>query len=288
MTNNTSYNLIDGSMIECPKNKGKYITHGYLSYSDYSNATNVHRSNVDYIIENYATNRYYVITYAYNGCEIYLKNTALNRELIDNLYEYPIINDEYYYQWQTIHAKEQFLESCVNEYPVIAAALDRIDSDTDWTISNKIYKCVEYFSQLWYACVYEWSGDRYYFSLEREKYNTTENVDLVYQWFIDNGVYEKMDASTLQYNILPIVNRLYTNSQSLSKAETYIYTLQLQSYHQIVLHSGSSDYMTDHTYPLVEIELDPKMTKQSIAELVKYTYNTIAEDSYEQLDILPI
>jgi hypothetical protein len=173
----TSYNLVDSEMVECPNNKGKYITSDYLSYGDYDNSTDVHRSNVEYITENYTSNRYYTVIGGYGYTHVYLKNTDINAELITNLDEYCVIDDDYYYQWQSLNAKNQFNDSLVIDYPVISAALNLINPDTDWNVSDKIYDCLHHFSELWNGGeTYHWDGNCYWFPLMHDKYNTDENV----------------------------------------------------------------------------------------------------------------
>jgi hypothetical protein len=54
------------------------------------------------------------------------------------------------------------------------------------------------------------------------------------------------------------------------------------------MYAGSSDYMTTHEFPFQEIEIERKMTKHDIIELVKYTYHSICDSMYEQLDVIPV
>jgi hypothetical protein len=193
----TSYNLIDGKMVECPKNKGKYITSIMLHSCDYSGSTDVHLANIQYILDNFAINRYHQINYAYDGTEIYLKNTEVNAELICSLDDYSCIDDAYYYKFQSELVYEQFKNSTVDDYPVINKALLLIDSDIDWTISNKIFDCIHHFSDLWNCGeTYYYSGDSYYFPLMHERYATDENIKLVYEWLMENAVYQKCEDVT--------------------------------------------------------------------------------------------
>lgn len=282
-----SYNLIDNEMILCENNKGKYITSNYLQFGDYDDSSDVHRSNVAYIEENYTKNRYHVVYGYYSFRKVYLKNTDINAELIVSLDDCMIINDDYYYQWQSDNAYEQFMESSISDFPVIEKALNLIDSDLDWTLSDKIYDCLHYFSELWNGGQsYYWSGNCYYYTMMEDRYSTDDNVLLVHEWLIDNGVYSKYNHDELPLQLSPIIDRLYKDS--LKSGETYIYCLQLQSYHDVMLHHGGSDYMNTHEYPFQEIEIDYLTTKKDITSLLIYTYDSICESNYEQLDISPI
>jgi hypothetical protein len=266
---------------------GKYITHKYLAYGDYDNSCSVERANVDYIIDNYAKNRYVKIIGSYGYTQIYLKNTKLNRELIENLDRYPSIDDDYLYQWESSNSLDQFLESNLSDYPVIYQALEKIDPDLDWTPSPELYNCIIHFSAIWFGGeVYIFQGARFYFNLEKTEIATVENINTVYDYLLDNPIYSQLDKTSLINNTQSIIDRLYKDSQTAD--QPYYYCLQLQSYSFLTLFGGSSDYMSSHYYPFQEIIIDPKTTKRDIIELLYHTYTMICDDNYEQLDKLPV
>lgn len=152
----TSYNYIDNEMVECPKNKGKYITSDFLQFGDYDNSGSIQRANVAYILENYASNRYVHVTGHYYFEAIYLKNTSVNAELICALAEYPVIDDEYHSQWEYDNSKEQFLDTDLNELKVIYSALTEYYSDTNVDVSD--IKSSEYFWELYLELCNEFNG----------------------------------------------------------------------------------------------------------------------------------
>lgn len=184
MTNvNKSYNLIDGTMQLCPKNKGKYITHTSLAYGDYDNSCSVERANVAYIQENYASNRYHLVTSGWGYNHIYLKNTKLNVELINSLAEYPSIDDEYLSDWESQQAEDQFLDTNLDEFTPIYKALEQFytDKDVDITqISNS-----NYFWQLYNAIANEFNT-YYHFENSNCVYRSNGfNTDKVVEYCIE-------------------------------------------------------------------------------------------------------
>ena len=264
---------------------GKYITHKYLAYGDYDNSCSVERSNVQYIIDNYAKNRYVEIIGIFGYTQIYLKNTKLNRELIENLDRYPCIDDEYLSHWESKNSLDQFLDSNLTDYPVIFQALEKIDPDLAWTPSPELYNCIIHFSNIWFGESYIHEGSSFYFNLEKTELATAENIKRVYDYLLDNPIYSPIDKISVINNNQSIIDRLYTESKTAK--EPYYYCLQLQSYSCLVLFGGSSDYMTTHNYPFAELIIDPKTSKRDIIELLYHTYTMICEYNYEQLDKLP-
>lgn len=269
-----SYNLtIYGKMEICPKNKGKYITSDYLSYSDY-HGTDVHWNNVDYIIENYASTRYHLVSGGSSYTQVYLKFTAINAHLIISLDEDCIIDDCYYYEWQQKRATEEFYESSVSYYPVIAQALSLLHEDTDWTVSPNILQALHHFSELWCGGeVYHWSAGSYYFSLQDSHYATNDNINEVVLYFIDNSPYCKKDLQST------------TIDHIIQNVSPGIYTLVATSYNDLVLYGGGIDYMTTHEYPMQEIIINDD---DDIESTIQDAYNEIVEYNFEYLNYAPI
>jgi hypothetical protein len=276
----TSYNLIDGKMEVCPKNKGKYITSDFLSYGDYDNSTDVQRANVAYIQDNYATNRYHLVIGAYGYTQIYLKNTVINAELICSLDQYCVINDDYYYEYQSDNARSQFMDSSIKDYPVIYKALMLIDEDQSWEPSEKLYTALHHFSNEWnggetYYCE---SGGNYYYPLMNDKYDTDDNVLLVYEYLHDNGIYTPIAKDSLLFN--PIIDTIYNET----RRDSAIYCLVLYSYNNISLVGGGIDYLTSHKDPALELTIDANMSKSAIQAIIHETYYNICEYASNDLD----
>lgn len=277
-----SYNLIDGKMKLCPKNKGKYITSDYLSYGDYDNSTDVQRANVAYIIDNYATNRYHLVIGGYGYNQIYLKNTTINAESICSLADSALIDDEYYYQYQSDNARYQFMDSTMSDYPVIYKALMLIDEDVTWEPSEKLYTALHHFSELWnggetYYCE-AGSGGNYYYSLMDDKYATGRNVTEVYEYIRENGIYSPIAKDSLLFNT--IIDKIYDET----RVNSGIYCLVLCSYRDINLVSGGIDYLTSHIDPALEMTIDANMSKVSIQSILHETYYNICEYASNDLD----
>ena len=287
-----SYNLIDGTteyrkdyMELCPKNKGKYITHNSLSYGDYDNSGSVERSNVAYITENYAVNRYYEVIGAYGYTQIYLKNTAINAELICALSDYPVIDDQYHSKWEYDNAKQKFLELSLNELAVVYKALAVVYDGTDTDISD--IENSEYFWDMCYCSNTIDSGNsEYFFQNDNAVFRLTNNdteVSNIVEYFTDNPMFSKATGKQLDTLLISLADRIANDIRS---SDT-IYCMIVNSYTDIDLVAGSSDYLSSHLVPYQEIEIDANSTIDDIMSQLKYCYDSICEYSHEYLDKIP-
>jgi hypothetical protein len=269
-----SFNLVDGKMIQCPKNKGKWITSDMLCYGDYDNSTDIQRANVAYILEHYASNRYHECHYGFGAHQIFLKYTELNSALICDLEDYPVICDSYYYEWQVLHSTEHFYESSISDYPVIHQALHRLHQDTDWTVSQNILQAIKHFSELWCGGeMYHWSGSSYYFTLQNNEYATEQTINEVVLYFINTPPYSKHDLNP------------DTITESFCDPVSGEYTVVVQNYNNIQLLYGGADYMSSHEYPFQVITIE---VGDDVAEIIREAYDEIVEYNYEFLDYSPI
>jgi hypothetical protein len=280
-----SYNLIDGKMEVCPKNKGKYITHNYLSYGDYDNSGSVERSNVTYIIENYASNRYHLVVGWWGYNHIYLKNTAINAELICGLSEYASIDDDYLYKWEETEAKKQFLDNSLSNYKELYKALE-LHFENDPTIDPSMIENSEYFWELFSIIRLEF--DTYYHFensvcvFRSNNYDKDQVINLCLEYYAQNAVIKPLSGDELLNKLSPIAYRLMYNS----KNEDVIYTMVVYTYTCIDCLAGSSDYLFDHTYPFYEIEIDKSSSYETILSSLIASYEHICDYAYEQLDKL--
>lgn len=283
-----SYNYIDGKMAECPKNKGKYITCSALSYGDYDSSCSVERANVQYILDNYASNRYIQIVGGYGFNHIYLKNTKVNAELICSLSEYPSIDDEYLSDWEYQHAKEQFLDTDLKEIPVLYDALVEHYKDTNVNVDD--IDNSEYFWNLYDKISSEFGQQAYYFENDNAvfcftatKWHTEEINQNIQEYLRLIPPFKQMIGTLLIESLDWIVEGI----ESITKTQNIIGCLCLHSYTDLNWYVGGSDYMESHEFPFQEVEIDKNTSKQSITDILIQTYNLICDDSYEQLDMIP-
>lgn len=285
----TSYNYIDGTMVECPKNKGKYITDAMLQFGDYDNSGSAQRSNVAYILENYASNRYMHLTGHHYFEAIYLKNTSINAELICALSDYPVIDDEYHTQWEYDNAKEQFLNTDLDELEVIYNALNEFYSDTNIDVSD--IKSSEYFWELYLKLCNEFNGGcEYYFENNNVvfysdyKKNIVDIKQYCLKYFSSNPMFSALTGNNLE---MLLINHAFTLSLYTGVIPS-VYCMSLNSYSDVNIHSGGADYMTSHVFPFQEFEIDSNTTYDDIMSILVDTYESISMDNCEQLDNVPM
>jgi hypothetical protein len=285
----TSYTITDTAITTHSDDlKGNYISHDLLSFGDFDNSTDVQRANVAYIVENYAKNRYTVETGSYGYNQLYLKNTKINRVLIDSLDQYPLINDEYYYEYQEKHAKAYFNEHLdVADFPLLANVLYQFSDDTEWKLSDNIYTALQNVSNDLSLDFFVSCADTYYFSLQKDIYNTVENQNKLVGYLVDSGIYSRQTGNDLLQNIEPIVDTIYKDITSDKTIKEFSYCLQLYSYNEIVLRTGSIDYMLDLSIPTQELTVSKYDSKKSIISNIICVYDNLCEYNYEQLDLIP-
>jgi hypothetical protein len=287
------------SMELCPNNKGRYITCKYLSYGDYDNSGSVERSNVAYIIENYAKNRYYEVIGAYGYTQIYLKNTEINAELICALDDYPCIDDEYHAEWEYTNAKAQFIDSTLDECEPIYNALEQYYSDSDTDVDISDIDNSDYFWNLYMLLCEDHCDNGYYFEsggavVLTLKSGNADTLQCCLDYFNDNPMFTKLIGDELILELSQHATHILAEftkghiGMPVPQSDNYIICcLCLHSYTSTTLYYGGADYMSSHLDPFEEIEIDACSTFDDVMSQLVWAYDSICESSYEQLDKIP-